>query len=480
MTLTLAGASAGRFALRPLSIAAVLRVGATVAVLGVAAGVATRSLTVLLAGLGVLGLSAAAYLGVWVGPGTFVALALAASTFSGNFDAAGLPIPLDRVFLVAALASLVLGLPGAPTRTRAIRWRPVHVAIGVAGAFATVSAFGAGTIEGTGLFALLDRLGLIPMVVFVLCPLLFPTARERNALLVVLVATGGYLGLTAVAEGAGWDVAVFPRFISDPEFGIHFGRARGPFGEAVGMGLGLYGCGVAAGMAAYLWTDVRARATALVVVVVCATGTIFTLTRAIWLATVVATLLAMLCSEQTRRFLRPALVVGAVVVFAAFTLVPGFADQASERQSSQRPLWDRYNTNRAAINAVQDEPLFGIGWDRFQAESSDYFQLADNYPLTGTTIKIHNVLLSHVTELGLIGGALWLLAVVLALGGAVIRPGPADLDPWRLAMIAIGAHWAIVGSFGPLGYAFPNLLVWTWAGLCSIGHLSSERSAVRA
>jgi putative inorganic carbon (HCO3(-)) transporter len=452
VTLTLSDAASKRFALRPIPIPQLL-----------------------LGGFLLLALAAAAYLSVWASPALFVGLALAASTFSGNFAAAGIPVPLDRVFLFAAIGSLIVGLPGA-TRSRSITWRPVHAVVGAAAAYATVSAFGSGTAKGDGLFALLDRFGLVPMLVFILGPLLFDSPQKRNAFLAVLVAVGGYLGITAIAEGIGWDFLVFPRFINDPAFGIHFGRARGPFGEAVGMGLGLYGCGVAAGVAAVVWTDVRARRAAVAVAFLCATATIFTLTRAVWLATVVATVVAMLFSPQTRRYLRLALVAGVVVLIAVFTFVPGFADQASERQSSQQPIWDRYNANRAAVNALRSEPLFGIGWDRFQAESSEYYRVADTYPLTGTNIKVHNVLLSHATELGVVGASLWLLAVLLAMGGAVLRPGPADLDPWRMGMIAVGAHWAIVGAFGPLGYAFPNLLVWTWAGICSLGHLSSPRT----
>src|SRR5438093_1302521 len=80
-----------------------------------------------------------------------------------------------------------------------------------------------------------------------------------------LVALGAYLGLTAVFEGLGLDALIVPRYIADPGAGIHFGRARGPFVEAVADGLALFGCGVAAAVAFTHWRAPWARRLALAV-----------------------------------------------------------------------------------------------------------------------------------------------------------------------------------------------------------------------
>jgi O-antigen ligase len=446
-----------------------------VAIGGVGLGLATGSLPLLVAAFAVLALAAVGYLGVYATPALFISLGLAAEVLNGNAKELGLPIAPDRILLFAGLASLALKLPGAIV-TRSIVWRPVHVLLAATAAYATASAVAAHTLTTEdGVFALLDRLGVLPFLLFTLAPLVFGTKRARNTLLVVLVGLGAYLGFTALAEALDLSWAIWPAYIKDATVGLHFGRARGPFAEAVANGLGLYGCAVASGVAAYLWRDHRVRSRlAGAVTLLCLAGTIFTLTRAVWLATVVATLLALLANHRTRSVLAPTVGVGLAVLALAILFVPGFSSRAEERQGDQRPIWDRYNSNSAGIRAVEDHPLFGVGWQAWTQKNGEYLRQSEDYPLTGTTIEIHNVALSHAAELGLVGLALWASAFAAGIGGAVFRPGPAELDPWRLGMVAIAVHWVIVASFGPLSYPFPNLLLWTWAGICSVGHLSTR------
>lgn len=457
--------------LRPAPTRLVLGGGTALVALGVAAGIVAGP-RALLAVLGLLALVAAAYLAVWASPALLVSGAIGCTIFSGHFDRLGLPLPLDRLLVAAGVGSLFAGLPGA-VRARQIIWRPVHAVIAATAVYAALSALAAGTLlEEAGLFGILDRLGLVPFALFVLAPLLFGNRRQRDVLLTTLLVVGSYLGFVALCQGLNLDGLVWPRYITDPGVGLHPSRARGPFVEAVANGLALYACAVAGALAAYTWVGRRARWWGAAVCVLCLVGTIFTLTRSIWVGSVLGTVVALLMSRQTRRALVPMLVTGAVVALAALALVPGFGEQAESRSGAQRPIWDRYNTNLAAIRAVEDQPIFGIGWQRWQDESSEYLRLSEDYPLTGTRIEIHNVFLSHAAELGLLGAGMWLFAFTAAIGGAVLRPGPAELDPWRLGMIAITVQWLVVAAFGPLSYAFPNVLLWTWAGICCLGHLS--------
>lgn len=448
--------------------------GAALVALTASAGYALGSLTIALLGPALVALAGLTYLGVYMTPALLFSLSLAFEVLNGNAGELGFPLAPDRIFFAAGIASLVLGLPGSFERYRSIVWRPIHALLAATAMYAAVSALSAGTLTSTdGLFALLDRLGVVPFLMFTLAPIVYGDRRSRDTLLTVMVGLGAYLGFTAIAEAVGWRGLVFPSYINDPSVGIHYGRSRGPFAEAVGNGLGLYGCAVASATAFYLWSHrPRARVLALAVTVLCLVGTIFTLTRAIWLATVMASLLALLFDHRTRRVLVPALGLGAVALLLALALVPGFASRAEERQGDQRPIWDRYNSNAAGLRAVRDEPLFGVGWQAWTERNDEYLRLSDEIPLTGTSIAIHNVALSHAAELGLVGLSLWAVTLVSGVGGAVLRPGPAELDPWRLGLVALAGHWFLVAAFGPLSYPFPNLLLWTWAGICSVGHLS--------
>jgi O-antigen ligase len=81
-------------------------------------------------------------------------------------------------------------------------------------------------------------------------------------------------------------------------------------------------------------------------------------------------------------------------------------------------------------------------------------------------VPVHNLLLRNAVELGLIGTALWLLALVLAVGGAILAPPETpELRVWRIGMVALALDFLVIINFAPSSYAFPTALLWTWAGL---------------
>lgn len=428
--------------------------------------------------VGVPFLLAVAYLASpWVTPALLLSLTVAAASFSGHWRLLGSPLPLDRVLFVFTL-TLVAVDAYVRRSARVIRWRPVHLVLAVLLAYALVSAFAAGTLTtSTGFFALLDRLGVVPVLVFIMAGLVFPDRSSRNVLLVVLVGLGGYLALTAGLEGLGVNSLVWPRYITDPSVGIQFGRVRGPFAESVAMGLALFDCAVAAVLAAHLWRGRLARALATMVAMACLLSVVLTLTRAIWIGSALAVAVTFAIVPALRRWLMPAAAFGALAVVTVLLVVPGLSANASQRATSQSPIWDRLNTNRAALAMVEDHPLFGVGWNRFTAESPNYLRQGVDYPLSGVGIEVHNVLLSHAAELGLVGAALWLLAMAGSVGHGIVRRAPPELVPWRYGLVAIAIEFAVVAAVGPLSYALPNMLIWLWAGIVLTPYLTEPRLA---
>ena len=163
-----------------------------------------------------------------------VVVGLFLQLFSGNWSLMNMPLPLDRVVLAVAL--IVLVLKGARwVSARRLVLRPLHVAMLCAATWAVASAIIAGTLIGhLGFYSLLDRFGIVPFAMFTLAPLIFGTTKQRNNLLIGLVAIGLYLGATGVFEGLHVWRLVFPSYIANPNLGIQFGRARGPFLESTG------------------------------------------------------------------------------------------------------------------------------------------------------------------------------------------------------------------------------------------------------
>ncbi len=454
--------------------------------------------------LGLLGLASAAYLAWNVEPAWTLSGSVALSIFGGYWGQLGplgyLPVTPDRLMLVAGIAALLLRAPGARHR-EALRLEPVHWLLVAAIAFAVVSALASGTLfANSDFFRLFDRFGVAPFLMFTIAPLAFPTEKHRKIFLGVLVALGGYLGLTALFETVGLHALVFPRYIINPDLGYHFGRARGPFLEAEANGIALLFCGTAAAVAATTW-----RSSALVkgfcwlVVCLCFAGCLFSLSRGVWVGAVVAIFLTLLFFRPVRGLLAPALIGIPLVVVLMISLVPGLAASIDDRGNDKNSVWDRENLNAAALRMVEARPLLGFGWGRFTDVSPPYFWQAANRPLTAVgaqscdsqpagarqttdgsrpkcTVPVHNAYLSNAAELGLIGATLWIAASVAAIGGAIVRRGPPWAVPWRIGLLAMAIMWGVVIFFTPLEGPFSPIVLWTWAGIVWASRLPLSRS----
>ena len=423
---------------------------------------------------------ALAYLGLRFSPTALICTGLALEVFSANWNDMHVPFPLDRLFLLAGLVYMVMG-GRRYMSDRVIELRLVHLVLLAVTTVAVLSAISAHTLTShTGFYALLDRLGIVPFVVFTLAPLLFGDERRRKMLLATLVIVGGYLSLTAIMEVSGLLRIVEPAYIRNPHLGIHFGRARGPFLESGADGLAMISCAVAAAIGSTMWARNWARWASRAVVLTCGVGTLMTLTRSIWISAALSTLVFALAHPGTRRW-TPLVIVAAAVVVAGLLAVPSIHDKALSRAKTASSVWDRENTDWAAVRAAESHPLTGIGWDTFTTKGPAYIREA-NYPVTGAGLEVHNVVLSHAAEIGLPGSILWLWALLLAVGGAIFRRGPPEFLPWRIGMACIAIPFLVVANTSPLSEPFPNLLLWMWAGIAGAGYLSraSDKSANHA
>ena len=411
-------------------------------------------------------LPAAAYV-VWnAHPAAVLSAGIALSIFSGSWKYMGFPelIAPDRLLIWAAIGTVILRAPQVRDRAP-IEVGPIHWLLAVTVAYIVTSALAAGTFfDKAALLRLVDRVGIVGFLLFALAPAIFSKPQHRSILLGCLVAVGLYLSVTSFFEALGLTGLVFPRYISDPTIGIHQGRARGPFLEAVGNGTAIYIGLVAAVIAAKTWQARWQRKVAMLTALLCAAALVFTLTRSVWIASAAATVVTMLAHPQLRRWLLPVTVSAALVTAGTIAIVPGLAPKVQARESSQGPIWDRLNLSRAALNMAEARPLIGFGWDRFGSVGTDYFEQGD-FPLTaGVGVNVHSVYLSHLAELGLAGTSLWLAATVVAVWLALRRRGPPELEPWRYGLIAISVLYLVVSAF-VYPYMFGVVVLWMWAGI---------------
>jgi putative inorganic carbon (HCO3(-)) transporter len=439
--------------------------------LAAAGAIALGDYEFFLALVGIAAGVAVVYIALRVEPAWPISVGIALAVFSGQSDRLGFPVGPDRILIAAGLAGVMVQGYRQDADGRALRppipVRSAHWVLFVSLLWAAGSAYWAGTLtESSGFFALLDRLGLVPFVLFFVAPVAFRTAAQRRILLGVLVITGAYLGLTALFETLNLNGLVFPKYILDPSVGIHADRARGPFVQAVANGLGLF-IGATAGLLGTIQWRRRAwrRTGCLLVAAVCAVGMLFTLTRAVWVGAVVAAVCVVLVTPRLWRWLPAGALAATALVATALLLVPGLDSRVQERKSAESPVWVRENTDAAALRIVASKPLFGIGWERFKTDSAPWFRQPDDIPMDGLGAGVHNVFLANATELGLPGAFLWLAGAALAIGGALVRRAPPELRPWRAGLLALTVMTIVVGSFGPLPYAFPLLVLWTLAGV---------------
>ncbi len=99
-----------------------------------------------------------------------------------------------------------------------------------------------------------------------------------------LAIFGVYLALTGILETAGQWSMVYPRYIADPNVGLHYGRARGPMVQSVSYGLYLGICLVAL----LIWQLQFGRGGKLASILlapILMIGVFLTLTRSVWMGT---------------------------------------------------------------------------------------------------------------------------------------------------------------------------------------------------
>lgn len=440
-------------------------------------GFSKTSLVAALAALLVLG--SCAYL-VWCAePRHTFTLAIVIAPLAGNWQEIGIPGQLapERLLLAAGILTVLLRGPGIRERGP-LRLAAVHWLLALTAAYAAASALFAGTLlqKAPGL-ELIEIFGVLPFLVFTLGPVVFPTARERATLLKGFVGLGAYLSLTTLFEMTGPKALVFPRYILDPSYGIHFGRGRGPFADAVANGFALYACAVACMIGVYLWRSRGWRIFAGVVAVLCLLGTLLTLERSIWISALAASTVALLAAPVTRRLAVPALLSAASVVVVALLLIPGLSAQVTHRANDKQSVWDRQNLEHTALRMIRARPLFGFGWARYRQESAPYLRQSADYPLTAANEELSSYVQAYAVELGLVGLLLWILALLSGIGGALASRGPPDLQAWRLGLLAIFAFFAIMQNFVP-PTVFANLCLWMWAGVVWSARYSRETASV--
>jgi hypothetical protein len=328
-----------------------------------------------------------------------------------------LPLTMDRVLLALLLVQCLVY-----RRLGRIEPRPAQVVDWILAAFLIVLAVSAFThdwqIDGYQPAAKL-------LFFFVMPAAMYWVARQtpsshRSALWVFgsLALFGIYLALTAVAEVRGaWGV-VFPRYIVSAAHTEFLGRARGPFLNPVANGIVICTCLCAL----LMWWPRLGRGGQAVLVGVAGLllcGAYATLTRSVWIGAAGSLLLFLALSLP--RQVRYACV-GAVALVSVEAVAANwerFLAFKRDREISAAEVAESAKLRPilavVAKNMFYDRPLLGCGLGQYDRAMVHY--LADRstgLPLEKARGYVqHNAFLSLLTEVGLIGVALFTLLLLL-------------------------------------------------------------------
>lgn len=260
---------------------------------------------------------------------------------------------------------------------------------------------------------------LIPFVMYAIGRYTFDRAAAVRVLLWTIMALAAYSAWVSIASITGPTALVWPRFLVDgslPPEETWTGRAVGVFNQPVVNGL-LLALGVAVAM---LLTSRRGgeptwrRWLASIVGIACGYGIYLTHTRAAWLSGAVVLVTGALLAKGYRAGFIAALGVITAIVAANWTVFTS-SDRSAGGVASQSELYDRLNMIQTAIWAFSHEPLAGWGVGRFVLVNTYHHQQwSPDIPWRhGYSINPHQNELGILSELGLIGLALWIAILAL-------------------------------------------------------------------
>lgn len=228
------------------------------------------------------------------------------------------------------------------------------------------------------------------------------------------------------------------------------------------------------GSAAWLLSDRRwPRWLAAVLIPIGALALLLTFSRAAWISVAVGGLVGLLFARPllTRNRLVIIAVSGALVLAAGILFVTQYRDFVAARTEGAESIEMRSVADRVvfidfALRSIGERPLLGVGIGNFPWRTS-YYIAETFYELRGD--NVHHVLLSVTAELGFVGLALMLTALVSGTIGAIraVRRSLADERAARIGLLAITAALFAVGWLDHYPYSIIQFQT-AWWGLLAV------------
>jgi O-antigen ligase len=247
----------------------------------------------------------------------------------------------------------------------------------------------------------LCNIGFFPALSYFVARRLHYTRAMIRMVLGFFAIYGIYLGVTSLAEHYEVTFLVFPKYILERGVGIHYGRSRGPFVDTIGFGGSLAFAYASVACLSSLHVGVK-RAALMLLFGLLAVAIYFTDTRGVWLSMAVITATCLVLRTGMRR---PAVMICSALV-VAFLLGVGSKFSISERTlftRRQNTVDNRLDNFGIAWNAFKANPVFGLGYGKFQVSWQQYYEKANSRLGVGMDDGNHSTFLGLLADTGIVG-----------------------------------------------------------------------------
>ena len=333
--------------------------------------------------------------------------------FAGFVD-----ITIERILFVIMVAFLVVGLfQGKANIQKNIA---IELFMGVFALICLVSMTQTGFLPITPEFIspwfVFISGYFFPFIIFVFAKKYIVNEKDMLIILHTLFYLGVYLCIIAGLEFFNLKQFVFPRYIANPEIGIHWERARGPFlnapynGEAILIG---FICGLHLLQKKMGFSRIFHQSALLLFF----PAVFFTLTRSVYVAMHVA--LIILLGWYKTSFPKWKLISLPLVI----VLIVGIANSprllSTERREGGvyqvKEVDVRFALLKRSAYLFSESPFVGIGFAQFLPSNLRSYKGRTPYSSDELTALQHNHLLGIATELGIPGILIYLAIVILIL-----------------------------------------------------------------
>ncbi len=322
---------------------------------------------------------------------------------------------------------------------------------------------------------------LLPFIMFyLLCNSCSNEKQIRRALVLISIYGWyalyiGYLQYAAI-NGAEWARSfIWPSYINDPEFGIHYDRARGVFAGATPQAVLMVSLFY---IDLYLIRKMKGlyRGFLILQAILVPPAVFFTMLRSAYLAFLICGLLwLLLAGNKQYRWMKAAgllLLVG-IFVYASWERLSS-TDRATGGVAQRGPVRSRFILVQQTWNIMAETPMMGVGFGHFvdkqMSMPRDPGQLASEP--TGVLVQ-HNLFLNMLAETGLIGFALIVIVFFLLWRQSyqLYKKIPPDAHG-DVSREFVVLFWLILVNYltdamfrDPLWDVFSNAMLWSLAGL---------------